>query len=198
MGRERGARYDRRWRRYNARTHDLVEPRVRRLGLPAGARLLDVGCGTGLLLARLAPTLPGAFLAGVDRDPAMLTQARSRLPDGAILRASAGALPFAPASFDAAVSSSSLHFWPDPGAGLRELHRILRPGGRLVLLDWSADPLTMRLLERWVRLRDPAHRRIVSGAELAGLLEGAGFTGVRVTRHRSHALWVHALAEARA
>ncbi len=202
MAGDRGAAYDRRWRRYNARTHDLVEPRIRALALDStlesGTRLLDVGCGTGLLLARLAPLLPEVNMAGVDRDPAMLVRARARLPEATFLRASAGALPFAAAAFAAAVTSSSLHFWPDPARGLAELHRVLHPGGRLLVLDWSADPLHMRLFERWVRLRDPAHHRILAAAELRALLEGAGFTEVRVERHRSHALWLHLLAEARA
>lgn len=198
MAREIGASFDRRWRHYNARTHDLVEPRLRALGLAPGSRLLDVGCGTGLLLSRLARALPGVALAGVDRDRTMLAPARSRLPEAALLHAAAGSLPFADAAFDAAVTSSSLHFWPDPAEGLRELRRVLRPGGQLVLLDWSADPLHMRLFERWVRLRDPAHNRVLSKAGLEAVLEGAGFRGVRVDRRRSHALWVHLLAEARA
>ena len=109
-------------------------------------RLLDVGCGPGLAVAYAAGR--GVRAVGVDASEVMVGQARRRtrrsIGQGraAINRADAGALPFADASFTAAASLNSLQFWPEPEAGLAELHRVLVPGGRVavVLMARSDDP----------------------------------------------------------
>ncbi len=106
--------------------------------------LLDVATGTGALpLALLARGLPSGRLAGVDLSPAMLAVARRKLAargwaDRADLAvADAASLPFLDASFDTATLAFGIRNFPDPHGALRELARVLRPGGRLWILETS-------------------------------------------------------------
>ena len=165
----RAADYERGWRgefhaRVVAATADLalqVKPRP--------AAVLDVGCGTGALLRLLATRLPAeAELVGVDPAAAMLEAARatSDHPRVRFERAPAEHLPFPDASFDLVVSTVSFHHWDDRIAGLREVARVLRPDGRLVLAEHFAFG--------WLRVFDAvARRRLPTGREVAdaGLLE---------------------------
>jgi ubiquinone/menaquinone biosynthesis C-methylase UbiE len=171
------AEYDRRWATYNRRSLELLRPWIagRRLG-----RVLDVGCGTANLLPRLDEWAASVDVyVGVDPSLAMLRAAEAkttRTPvPAALLSAPAEALPFAPGSIDTAVSASSLHYWPDPLAGLREVRRVLRPGGTLLLLDWDRTRPTMRLLDAWMRLTGVHYRRMYAAWEVEGMLAEAGF-----------------------
>jgi ubiquinone/menaquinone biosynthesis C-methylase UbiE len=141
-------------------------------GAPGPSAVLDVGCGTGALLRALAEPLPAAELAGVDPAPAMLDVARASLGEGSRVRleqATADRLPFAGDHFDLVLSTSSFHHWPDQLAGLCEIARVLRPEGRLVLVDVFAAG--------WVRpiaaLRG-RRDRMRTGPELQALLAAAG------------------------
>jgi SAM-dependent methyltransferase len=99
-----------------------------------GAHVLDIGCGPGHLLERLAHR--GLVVTGIDLDPAMAERAAARLGGRAEVRvADVAALPFPDGTFDLVVSTLSLHHWAAPPAGLAELARVLRPGGRAVIWD---------------------------------------------------------------
>jgi len=108
------------------------------LGIEAGTRVLEIGCGPGAGLAE-ALARGAAFVGGVDPSELMLNQARARnggaLAEGRLdLRlGSADALPFDDASFDVAFAVNSAQVWPNLVAGLREIRRCLRPGGRVAL-----------------------------------------------------------------
>lgn len=124
-----------------------TEAIFRLLALKSGERLLDVGAGTGRIA--LAAARRGAVVVGVDPSRAMLGVARRRLADRsvALLRADATRLPFADGSFEAAVAVTLLCFAADPAAVLREIARVLRPDGRLVLGElnrWSLWALVRR------------------------------------------------------
>ena len=105
-----------------------------RLGLRGGERLIDLGGGTGTLLAETLRRHPGATAAGVDADPAVLAIAARRLSRygtrAALHAARAEALPFPDGSFDVAVSTLAVHHLPTPAkrAAFAEVHRVLRPG----------------------------------------------------------------------
>jgi ubiquinone/menaquinone biosynthesis C-methylase UbiE len=105
--------------------------------LPSPGRLLDVGCGTGQLLRRAAASFPDAHLVGVDPAGEMVQRARtSAVGVGAsFVQGAAEALPFDDANFDLVVSSMSFHHWADQQEGLREVSRVLVPGGLLALAD---------------------------------------------------------------
>ena len=194
------AEYDRRWAAYEERSLALLRPRVAGSAL---GRVLDLGCGTGNLLPRLAAW--GARVdacAGADLSPEMLAAARARTDDASIpaglAACDAAALPFRDAAFDTVISASVLHYWQRPDEALREARRVMRPGGRLLLLDWAGDGVRMRALAAFLRLTgDPTHR-VWPSAELADLVARAGFRVTRIEIHRISLLWTLTLIDATA
>ncbi len=112
----------------------------------SGAKVLEVGCGPGHLAGLLADH--GLDVTGLDLDPAMVERARANV----LRRSSSGpgraasflvgdvaTLPFESGSFDLVVSTFSLHHWTDPGAGIGEIARVLRPGGRALIWDLGSS-----------------------------------------------------------
>jgi SAM-dependent methyltransferase len=97
----------------------------------AHGRVLDVGCGTGLLAARIGRELPEASVVGCDFSRGMLAQAGRNARQAALVQGNASALPFRRASFEAVVATEAFHWFPDQGAALREFYRVLSPGGRI-------------------------------------------------------------------
>jgi ubiquinone/menaquinone biosynthesis C-methylase UbiE len=102
-------------------------------------RLLDVGCGPGQFTILAAERLPHADVWGIDVAPTMIELARAHAVESdAVARlhfevADVARLPFPDAHFDAVLSSGSIKHWPDQIAGLREMHRVLVPGGRALV-----------------------------------------------------------------
>ena len=105
-----------------------------------GARdVLDIGCGSGALTKSLARD--GFRMTGIDPNAAVIAEANARVPGATFLIAGAEALPFAPATFDAAIFLNSLHHVPVPDmqAALQEALRVLRPTGEVIIVE----PLAM-------------------------------------------------------
>ncbi len=117
---------------------DLVEV------LPDGAKVLDVGTGPGVLLSELARRRPDLHLVGIDLSADMVSAAQRNLSEfgdrATARRGDVVDLPFATGTFDLVVSSFSAHHWDDPEAGVPELARVLRPGGRLYVYDFGFAP----------------------------------------------------------
>jgi SAM-dependent methyltransferase len=108
--------------------------------LPTGT-VLEVGSGPGRLAVRLAQRAPGLEVVGVDISPEMVERAARRAEEADLSErvrfevADVGALPFAEGSFEGAVSTLSLHHWPDPARGLAEIYRVLKPGAEARIYD---------------------------------------------------------------
>lgn len=115
-------------------------------------RILDLGCGTGLLAARIHAELPARRVTGCDFSPGMLHQASQRTPALPWVQGDALRLPFRDGAFDAAVSTEAFHWFPDQPAALGELHRVLAPGGRLLLTLGAAPEWLGRLTTAGSRL----------------------------------------------
>jgi len=138
-------------------------------------RVLDLGCGTGRLLEDLRRRLPEAELVGVDPSEAMLTVARGRLGRDPRVRlevATAARLPLPDASLDVVTTTMSFHHWEEQGASLREVGRVLAPGGRLLIADVLGIGFIGRLLRPRGRRHGAGYR---DAAELTALLRDAGF-----------------------
>jgi demethylmenaquinone methyltransferase/2-methoxy-6-polyprenyl-1,4-benzoquinol methylase len=202
-------------RDYNRRMFDTIAPRydlitrllsygqdqrwkarlVTLVGAAAGERVLDVACGTGDLADRLAAA--GARVTGVDLTLAMLAIA-GRRPSAvrpAYVAADMCALPFARTQFDVVTAGYALRNLPDLDVGLRELHRVLRPGGRLVSLDFNRPRLAVVRQAYlgylwvvgsalgWILHRDPDTYRYISASlrrfpyadEVTARMKTAGF-----------------------
>src|SRR4051812_15545982 len=159
--------------------HDAVLGELRSHTAP---RILDVGCGTGDLTARLRAELQTDVVAGCDFSAGMLEQAQARTDAVRWLQGDATRLPFDDGSFDAVVSTEAFHWFPDPDAALREFHRVLAPAGRvLVALVNVRVPATSRLAHAGSKaLGQPA--RWPTRAEMVDRVGAAGFTVDRQQR----------------
>lgn len=136
----------------------------------AGKRILDIGCGPGILAKRL--TEDGASVTGVDPGEAALGKAREAVPAARFEAASAEALPFPDAHFDGAVMFNALHHVPDPAAALREAARILVPGGTLVVVEPLAEGSFFDALRP---IEDETAVRAAAQAAIAVALSGGAF-----------------------
>ena len=116
--------------------------------VPAGGAVLDLGGGTGALSARLAKVMPATYTI-VDRSPAMQRYVQARPEIQAVL-GSAEAIPLADSSVDAVIVSDAFHHFRDQEVAVREIKRVLRPGGGLVMLEFDRRAWPVALVERLV------------------------------------------------
>ncbi len=133
---------------------------VVRVGSRPAPTIVDLGSGPGELAIELARRLPGARVIGVDpaaamRDAAARAAMLAGVTTAAFVHGEAGAIPLPDGSADLLVSTLSMHHWPDPAAALREIDRILRPGGEALVYD-----------ARFVTYSDRELRRYAEGAGL--------------------------------
>jgi SAM-dependent methyltransferase len=150
---------------------DAVLGRLQRQPLK---RVLDVGCGTGQLATRIVSEL-GVDVVGCDFSRGMLAQAFQRSRGVRWVQGNAGGLPFGDARFDAVVSTEAFHWFPEPRGALAEFHRVLVPGGWLLvsLINPPLELISRAFLvgSRWAGepFRWPTRER------MRRWVEGAGF-----------------------
>jgi SAM-dependent methyltransferase len=160
-------------------------PQVARLveavGDSARMRVLDVACGPGIVTSALAEH--AQEVVALDLTPQMLEMARERCSRAGrtnvvFKEGSATALPFSDATFDAIVTRLSFHHFPEPLAVLKEMLRVLRPGGTLAIADVvSAERPDKSQLQNAIEvLRDPSHVRMLPGSELIAMVAQPGVT----------------------
>jgi SAM-dependent methyltransferase len=170
-----------------------------RLTLRPGETLLDVACGTGIVVRLAAPLLgPQGLVIGRDINEAMVVRARSHVPPPGSARLEFGVSPAAPLdiddeSVDAVTCQQGLQFFPDPDAALAEMRRCLRSVGRVGIAVWFGieecplwAALEAGLAEQWGAEHAAGIRRPFSwpGADaLTMAMAGAGFTDVRLSDH---------------
>jgi len=178
-----GAAYERLMGRWTVRVGEVF---LQWLALPKGLRWLDVGCGNGafteLLIGRAAPSA----VEGLDPSASQIAYAKTR--PGAQLahfrEGDAQALPFADASFDAAVMALVIVFVPDPAKALGEMARVVRPGGTVAAYMWDMDggtpiePVRAGLLAMGHDVPLPPSAQSARLDAMRNLWKGAGLTGI--------------------
>lgn len=150
--------------------------------------VLDVACGGGLVVCAFAPLVRHA--TGIDLTPAMLEHARALAAQKGLTNVTwqqgdVLPLPYADASFSIVVSRFTFHHFLDPEGVLKEMRRVCKPGGRIVVADTdaSSDPDKAAEFNRMEKLRDPSHLRAMPAAELTALFRSAGFAKPRLTSY---------------
>ena len=171
----------------------VLAPLFLRFALRAEPRLLlDVGVGTGTLLAAAATAFPGTRLAGIDPSPDLLASARSRaeLATADLREATAESLPFPDGSFDACLCLLVLQEFPDVPAALREVRRVTRKGGGVASCHWDFAKMpvivafrdALSSLDPSAAAVFPAVRPYQDEAALAAAWEEQGFREVSTCR----------------
>jgi ubiquinone/menaquinone biosynthesis C-methylase UbiE len=149
--------------------------------------VLDVACGGGLVVCAFAKTVRHA--TGIDLTPAMLEQARKNqaaqgLTNVTWQQGDVVPLPFPDASFSIVTSRFAFHHFLDPLAVLREMKRVAKPGGKVMVVDSAPAPDRADAFNRVERLRDPSHVRAMPVDEHKSLYAKAGLPEPRLTWYR--------------
>jgi len=168
------------------------EPLARRLvdlvGVRAGQRVLDVGCGTGALTAALVPVVGVDGIAALDPSEPFVDSVRARWPGIDVRLGSAEAIPYADGTFDTVLAQLVVHFMSDPVHGLREMARSAAPGGTVAANVWDhgGDRGPLSVFWRAAVDLDPdapdeSDYAGVHEGDLARLFAAAGLTGATDT-----------------
>lgn len=166
---------------------------LQQVTVPKNAAILDVGCGGGRTVHRLATLAPEGKIVGLDYSAASVAASRETNAQGIqaervrIEHGSVAALPFPDRTFDIVTAVETHYYWPDLSANVREVLRVLKPGGTFVLIAETYRGGPFRLLYGIVM---PLLRAaFLSDAEHRDLLTQAGFTDV-ATKHVSRKNWI--------
>lgn len=114
-----------------------------------GSSILDVGCGSGILIKKLLSLNRNLKLQGIDITPKMAEVARSKFKHNSSVKITLGSvvkMPFKDSSFDHVTCASSFHHHPDPVLSIKEMVRVLKPGGKLLILDMNIDGFFRKLV----------------------------------------------------
>ena len=149
----------------------LTEVFLDRAELPATGRVLDVGCGPGVLTAFLVDRYGDHAVAAIDPSPSFVAATRARFPEVEVRQGVAESLPYDDDTVDAALAQLVVHFMTDPVTGFREMGRVTRPGGVVAACVWDHGGGGSPLSLFWSAAHDvdPA---APSEAELPGTKDG--------------------------
>ncbi len=168
----------------NARHTGLTTWGLGHVTIGAHFRILDVGCGGGKTISRLAAMAPAGTVAGIDYSPESVKVARRT--NAELIRAgrvsvdegTVSCLPFPDATFDLVTAVETHYYWPDPVNDLREIGRVLKPGGSVILIAEAYRPdRPSPVMSGIMRLLKARYLRV---DEHRALLVAAGFTSVAV------------------
>ena len=156
----------------------ITVPVLEKMGLSATDNVLDVGCGSGWLSRHVGRLVPEGRVVGMDISDEMVRVARRSSAEHDNILFIAGEvseIPWDSNFFTQAISVESAYYWPNPAAGVKEIHRVLRPGGRIwILINYYRDNA---YCHQWGSLLAvPTH--LLAAEEWAEILRAAGFAQV--------------------
>jgi ubiquinone/menaquinone biosynthesis C-methylase UbiE len=181
--------YDVRWRNYIASTLTFLSNWEQ---IDAKSTVLDVACGTGEFERLLLDKNSTQKIIGIDISEKMLNIARRKnqtYSNVEFYQTSVNSLPFQDYAFDVIVCANAFHYFEQPQIALAEIKRVLKPNGKLIILDWSKDFLICRICDWLLQLFDSAHQQCYTQAELHQLLVAADFNIYRTTKVRFGTIW---------
>jgi ubiquinone/menaquinone biosynthesis C-methylase UbiE len=188
--------YDQRWKTYVENTLTFVKEWA---DIPAQANVLDLACGTGELERLILQDHPNQQILGVDISAEMLAIARRKLhrsPSVWFEQGSATKIPSADAQFDVVICASSFHYFDQPIDALIEIKRVLKPGGKVVILDWCKDFFLCRFCDAVLKLIDPGHKQCYTQQEFHQFFSTAQLKVQAATRKRFGLVWGFMIATA--
>jgi SAM-dependent methyltransferase len=160
------------------------------LALEGNASLLDIGCGTGFAIRQALLLSRGRGLYyGVDLSAKMIEKAKENfrgIDNCHFIKANAESIPLEDDSFDIVVCTNSFHHYPHPDKALREMRRLLKPEGRVYILDPTADHAIIKLADRVARLLEPGHVKLYGTREFASLITDSGLAYLGSQRIKMH------------
>jgi ubiquinone/menaquinone biosynthesis C-methylase UbiE len=181
--------YDLRWNSYITNTLLFLKDWAQ---ISPSEIVLDVACGTGEFERLLLTDNPIQHITGVDISEKMLFVAQQKLkqyPYVSFNVASVSALPFDNNSFDVVVSASSFHYFDEPNAALLEVKRVLKPNGKVIILDWCKDYMFYRVGDFILKWFDPAYKGCYTQSEFHKLLKSAQFDIKQATKFHFGVVW---------
>ncbi len=162
---------------------EIIKKEVR---MSDGARVLDVACGTGEIVVRLAKKYPASSIVGMDIAPKMLEEAKKKtkgVPAASFVQGNAERLPFDNASFDLVLMSEAFHHFWEPQQSLAEIYRVLKKGGVFILADPGADTLPQKIIFKYLGPLLEVHKKVYTQDELRALVEEAVFSVNKIFRY---------------
>lgn len=148
------------------------------LELKGDFTVLDLGCGTGWALRRINDLYGGnGELYGVDLSEKMIEKAKENFKsydNFHFVKGNAEAIPLESKMFDAVICTNSFHHYLHPDKALKEIHRVLKDGGKEYILDPTADRSFIKFADSIIRVLEPSHVKIYSSKEFENMMRNAG------------------------
>jgi ubiquinone/menaquinone biosynthesis C-methylase UbiE len=160
------------------------------LNVKEGICFLDVGCGTGWAVGQVALLVDdkGLFY-GIDLSSDMIEKAKENFKDRSnfhFIKSNAESIPLGDNFFDIIICTNSFHHYLNPDSALKEMHRLLKKGGRIYILDPTADTWLMKVIDKIMGAFDPAHVKLYSVKEFQDLFADAGLKYVTMEAADPH------------
>lgn len=143
-----------------------------------GISFLDIGCGTGWAVGFAAKISDyNGIFYGIDMSEEMIKKAMVNFKEHGnirFLRASSESIPIENNFFDTIICTNSFHHYLKPDLAMAEIARLLKPGGKVFILDLAADSLVIKIIDKLMKLLEPSHVKLYSSKEFGDMMAAAG------------------------
>ena len=148
------------------------------IDIPVNPVFLDIGCGTGWAVGQMAKAAGNVgMFYGVDMSQGMIDMAQKNFygyDNFHFIRANAESIPLDDNSFNIIICTNSFHHYLNPDKAMQEIYRLLIPGGKIYILDPTADSLLIKFIDKIIRIFEPQHVKLYSTEEFKKLMVNSG------------------------